>query len=108
MPLRRDKLIVVDLELTCWEGNPPAGQEHGTIEFGICLLDLKSYEVQAGRSTLVRPKPSRVSFYCTELTSLTQQQLAREGLRFPAALESVQGLYHGKERASTSWGNYDR
>lgn len=108
MSLRRDKLIVVDLELTCWEGKPPAGQENEIIEIGICLLDLKTFDVQEGRSILVRPERSRVSFYCTELTTLTQEQLDREGLHFREALEIVQGLYQGKERAWTSWGNYDR
>jgi inhibitor of KinA sporulation pathway (predicted exonuclease) len=108
MPIRRDKLVVVDLELTCWEGNPPAGQQNEIIEIGICLLDLKTLDVAEGRSILVRPERSRVSFYCTELTTLTQERLDHEGLRFHEAVEIVKALYGSKDRAWTSWGNYDR
>ena len=41
MSIRKDKLLVVDLEATCWEGyNAPAGQKNEILEIGVCLLDL--------------------------------------------------------------------
>ena len=32
-----DKILVVDIEATCWEGKPPAGEQNEIIEVGICL-----------------------------------------------------------------------
>ena len=45
-----DQILVIDLEATCWEGEPPEGQEHETIEMGICILD-----VATGRRLDKRP-----------------------------------------------------
>lgn len=109
MTIRRDHLVVVDVESTCWEGGrAPAGQQSEIIEIGICLLNLKTFERSEGRSILVRPEQSRVSFYCTELTTLTQDVLMREGYPFREACEIIRGLYLTRERPWASWGNYDR
>jgi len=126
-----DSILVVDVESTCWEGQPPclcrppvpcsarlratrgqarrtgvpvhlngpararavharAGGQHGRqaagedneiIEIGLCVLDIACLcRVRHGRqatgerkdrdSILVRPERSRVSEYCTKLTTL--------------------------------------
>jgi inhibitor of KinA sporulation pathway (predicted exonuclease) len=109
MPIRRDKLVVVDVEATCWENEQaPPGQKPEIIEIGICMLDLKTFERYDGRSLLVRPEKSSVSLYCTELTTLTYEQLKTEGMRFGEACDIVRGLYDSRDRAWTSWGNFDR
>lgn len=109
MSTRRDHLVVVDVESTCWEGGrAPSGQQSEIIEIGICLLNLKTFEVSDGRSILVRPEKSRVGFYCTELTTLTQEILMREGYAFREACEIIRGLYLTRDRAWASWGNYDK
>ena len=33
-----NKIIIIDLEATCWEGIPPKGEVSEIIEIGICLL----------------------------------------------------------------------
>jgi inhibitor of KinA sporulation pathway (predicted exonuclease) len=44
------------------------------IEIGFCIADVQRRECIAGESLLVRPPHSRVSTYCTQLTTLTQAQ----------------------------------
>ena len=35
-----NKIIIIDLEATCWEGIPPKGEVSEIIEIGICLPSL--------------------------------------------------------------------
>ena len=78
MARKLDVIIVVDLEATCWEGDPPPGQEKEIIEIGVCTLDIASGTRSDKQSILVRPETSWVSEFCTRLTTLTQEQIDRE------------------------------
>ena len=40
MARKLDRILVVDVEATCWEGNPPPGQTSEIIEIGLCVLDV--------------------------------------------------------------------
>lgn len=71
MAKKLDQIIVVDLEATCWEGNPPPGEEQEIIEIGVCALDIASGKRSRKRSLLIRPERSTVSHFCTQLTTLT-------------------------------------
>lgn len=105
--IRRDALVVVDVEATCWEGKTPPGQQGEIIEIGVCLLDLESLEASAPRGILVRPERSKVSAFCTRLTSLTQD-MVNGGLWFAEACELLTAEYGTQTRLWSSWGNYDR
>ena len=72
MARKLDRILVVDVESTCWEGEPPAGQMSEIIEIGLCMVDVAALERVERRSILVRPACSTVSAYCTQLTTLTQ------------------------------------
>lgn len=106
---RLDQIVVIDLEATCWEGNkPPAGQEREIIEIGLCMLDVISGERLEKRSILVKPERSSVSEFCTQLTTLTQEQLMREGVSFKKACSILKKEYLTEERLWASYGDYDR
>ena len=107
MPKILDKIIVIDLEATCWEGDPPPGQESEIIEIGLCLLDVATGERSAPRAILVKPQRSTLSQYCTKLTTLTPEMLA-DGLSFPDACSLLQDDYHSRQRTWASYGDYDR
>jgi inhibitor of KinA sporulation pathway (predicted exonuclease) len=102
-----DKLPIIDLEATCWEGQPPAGQKMEIIEIGICLLDLDTFEITDKRSILVKPTLSTVSKYCTDLTGHTQEHLDANGITFPEACQILRTDYQTKKRAWASFGRYD-
>ena len=104
---RLDCIIVVDVEATCWEGDPPAGQVSESIEIGVCLLDVASGKRKERTSHLVRPERSTVSEYCTRLTTLTQEQVDH-GVSFAEACEMLRRRYRAKERVWASYGDYDR
>lgn len=107
MAKKLDKILVIDIEATCWEGNPPAGQENEIIEIGICTIDVASGERGEKRSILVKPERSQVSEFCTQLTTLSQEQVD-QGLDFASACSILQKEYFSKERVWASYGDYDR
>ena len=102
-----DRINVVDLESTCWEGEPPQDQFSEIIEIGICTLDVTSGEILERESILVRPKYSRVSEFCTHLTTITQQ-MVDGGISFLEACEILQNKYSSRLRVWASYGDYDR
>lgn len=102
-----DQIVVIDIEATCWEGPPPAGEVREIIEVGICPLDLRALERGERESVLVRAERSRVSAFCTTLTTLTPEQVAG-GVSFAEACALLVGKYATRERAWASWGDFDR
>lgn len=106
MPL--DKIVVVDLEATCWKGYPPKGQKPQIIEVGVCLLDIKTHEISKKRGILVKPSKSRVSEFCTELTTITQDMLDEEGVTLKEACSILFNEYNTSKRVWASFGDYDR
>jgi inhibitor of KinA sporulation pathway (predicted exonuclease) len=102
-----DQIIIVDLEATCWEGSPPSGEWAEIIEIGVCTLDIATGERREKESILVKPQHSRVSEYCTHLTTLTQSML-ENGLTLAEACQHLQTHYNSRRRVWASYGDYDR
>lgn len=102
-----DKIVVVDIEATCWKEEPPAGQESDIIEIGVVTLDVRQLHLDAKRSILVKPSRSTVSAFCTQLTSLTQEQV-QKGVPFSEACSLISYEYESKDRLWASYGDYDR
>lgn len=107
MPKRLDEILVVDVESTCWDGEPPAGQSSEIIEIGLCPLDVASLRPQSKRSVLIHPQFSTVSDFCTQLTTLKPQDL-EGGIAFSDAVRLLKKEYFSQQRLWASWGDYDR
>lgn len=107
MARKLDQIIVVDLEATCWSGEPPIGEESEIIEIGLCIFDVASEERLDNRALLVKPQRSKVSLYCEELTTLTQSQVDT-GSSFEEACRILMQGYDGRNRTWASYGDYDR
>jgi inhibitor of KinA sporulation pathway (predicted exonuclease) len=58
-------------------------------------------------SILVKPEHSKVSQFCTELTTLTQAQV-EQGITFTEACLILKKKYLSKERIWASYGDYNR
>jgi len=109
MVIRKDKIIVVDLEATCWEGyDAPDGQENEIIEIGVCLLDVQDNTISDKRSIIVKPTHSTISPFCTQLTTITQEQVDRDGIAFADASMILEKEYDSRNRLWASWGGWDR
>lgn len=107
MAKRIDEVLVVDIESTCWDGQPPQGQVSDIIEIGLCRLDVASGERLEQRSLLVRPDRSTVSDFCTNLTTITPEMLA-DAIPFSTACSILRKEYDSRDRVWASYGDYDR
>jgi inhibitor of KinA sporulation pathway (predicted exonuclease) len=99
---------VIDLEATCWDGQPPTGEQSEIIEIGIVEVDLERGDRLSRRSILVQPNTSRVSEFCTTLTGHTQKSIDQNGIPFEAACKILLEDYKLRQRVMVSWGDYDR
>lgn len=107
MENRLDKILVIDVEATCWSGEPPPGERSEIIEIGICLLDVDTAERASRASLIVRPEHSTVSEYCRALTTLSQEDVDA-GMSLREACRQLREEYHSAERLWASYGDYDR
>ena len=102
-----NKFNIIDIECTCWRGDPPNGQRAEIIEVGIVSLDLEKDRFLTASSHLVRPSKSEVSKYCEDLTGITSEMLREEGLQFANVLQALQALCEIHKRPWGSWGKFD-
>ena len=109
MAIRRDKIIVVDIEATCWDVEPPPdGQLNEIMEVGLCIFDVEANQIEGKRSILVKPLASEISPFCTKLTSLTPELVAKQGIGFAEACRILVAEYDARKYLWMSWGGYDR
>ena len=99
-------MLIVDLEATCWKGYPPKSQTSEIIEIGVCELNLSTLDISNKVSFLVKPLRSKISKYCTELTSITQE-MVDESPTYIQAVEMLHQAFKPKKRMWGSWGQYD-
>lgn len=102
-----DRIVVVDVESTCWEGAPPAGQVSEIIEIGVATVDVSSLRRVERRSILVRPVRSEISEFCSRLTTLTPGHVAA-AKSLADAVKVLRQEFKSQERLWASWGDYDR
>lgn len=104
--MRYDKIIVIDIESTCWKENT-SKELNEIIEIGICPIETKSGKVLEPKSIIVRPTYSTVSEFCTSLTTLTQEDVDN-GISFSDACSILVNKYDTKRYTWASYGFYDR
>lgn len=102
-----DKIIIIDLEATCWQSQVPQGQENEIIEIGLAVLDSQTGEITKNQGILIKPQRSSVSSFCTELTTITQDLLDKNGVSFEEAIEKLVDEYNPDLYTWASYGQYD-
>lgn len=100
-------LNVIDVEATCWDGQPPPGSVNEIIEIGLTVVDVAARRRVSRHRILVRPSRSRVSPFCTELTGLTQAEVD-QGVSYAEACRILVDDHAAADRPWASWGDYDR
>lgn len=112
---KHNKLLVFDLELTCWERiredgsidkSPPEGMENEIIQFGYVVINLAERRIEDKGEWLIKPKKSTISPFCKELTGISQEMIDNEAIsfeRFRKELEKKGYL----SIPTTSWGYGD-
>lgn len=106
MNMKFDRIIVVDIESTCWE-EPQTENMSEIIEIGISQVDTKSGDVLDTRDIIVKPENSKVSEFCTKLTTLTQNDVD-SGISFSDACDILIKECDSKRYVWASYGFYDK
>lgn len=100
--------IIFDLEATCW-ANPRPNAIQEIIEIGAYKLNQYG-EVEDTFCRFVQPvKNPYLSFFCTELTTIQQKDVAR-AYKFPKVVEDFQewiGVFDDEDYLLCSWGDFD-
>jgi inhibitor of KinA sporulation pathway (predicted exonuclease) len=65
-----NRILFVDVELTCWEGAPPAGELPEVIAIGIVDLKTDDLDIRREKLFLVRPQVSAISPFCSTFTGI--------------------------------------
>ena len=100
---------IVDVESTCWrEKTPPRGQISEIIEIGIAVVEVATKQIVETESILVKPMRSSVSSFCTELTTITQEMVDKDGIPLNTAIGALMHRFKSRDRVWASWGDYDR
>lgn len=102
-----DKIIIIDLEATCWQGTVPQGQQNEIIEIGLAVLDTETGVISKNKGILIKPQRSAVSSFCTELTTITQDLLDKNGVSFEDAVNQLIDEYNPDLYTWASYGQYD-
>jgi inhibitor of KinA sporulation pathway (predicted exonuclease) len=104
-----NQLLVVDIESTCWESPSaqPRSETSEIIEIGVSLVDTDNLKILANESILVKPQSSKVSKFCTQLTTLTQE-MVDGGITYQDACAKLERDYKSYNKTLVSWGDYDR
>lgn len=102
-------VLVIDVESTCWEMPEPQPRDEISeiIEIGIAVVNIDLLEIISNSSILIKPQNSKISKFCTQLTTLTQEQVDK-GITFQEALQKLIKEFKSNNRTFVSWGDYDR
>lgn len=102
--LRLDRLLFVDLELTCWEGKPPPGEHGEIIEIGLAEVDAVALTITRSGRYIVRPRTSAISDFCADLTGITQADVKRYGRPLREVFASLRKDWGPARKAWYAWG----
>lgn len=103
--VRKDKVLVIDFEMTCWEGEPPVGQQPEIIEIGIVEIDIDALSILRSHSYLVKPELSDVSDYCEALTGHSGRKLKKQGQPLQQIASQLQKKWGTASKAWIAWGS---
>lgn len=104
-------ILFVDTEATCWDTATHSRQyqrdNRELIEIAVVKVNRVTGEVVDQVSYLVKPINSEITPYCTKLTSITPEMVAKDGMDFRVAMKKI-GLRFGTHCPWFSWGAFDK
>jgi len=104
MTLETGRALYLDLELTCWEGNPPDGMKPEIIQIGVVEADTRDLKITRKANYYVKPVRATVSPFCTELTGIAPADIKRHGRSYSEVLNSIEKKF-GIKKPVFTWGN---
>jgi inhibitor of KinA sporulation pathway (predicted exonuclease) len=109
MRISNDYYLIVDVEATCSDVGAVPRHEMEIIEIGAVMQSSRTFEIDSEFRTFIRPVRHPVlTEFCTELTGITQSDVAAAS-PFGEALEAMkEWMYSFEDSLFCSWGDYDR
>ena len=102
------EVVVIDLEATCWNtAEEKAANTSEIIEIGVCVLNVLTGEITKPAGLIIKPRQSRISPFCEELTTITQE-MVDGGMSFEDGLAILKADYGVGNRMMAAYGNYDK
>ena len=98
------KVLIVDLEATCWEDKEFQDKNSEVLEIGVVCLDLVTGTIIDKEYYLIKTK-SEISPYCTKLTGITQELVDNEGITLQKASKLIRTRFKTKNIAWGGWGD---
>lgn len=115
------KMLVIDVEATCWKDRPPnmfeaSKRQNEIIEIGITPIDITQTDqwgnivprLETSEAIIVLPTTTEISEFCTELTTLTPEFVKIHGMPFGDAIHKLRSKYRSDINLWASYGDYDR
>lgn len=104
-----NNVLVVDVESTCWESYnfQPTSEKSEIIEIGVTEVNINKLTIIRNESILIRPQQSKISSFCTQLTSITPKMVENKYL-FHEACNILEKDYKSNNKTMVSWGDYDK
>jgi inhibitor of KinA sporulation pathway (predicted exonuclease) len=104
MPLRKDRTLYLDLELTCDDGLLDPQHVPDIIQIGIVEVDTQALEITREANYYVKTvRP--ITAYCTNLTGITPELLKREGRPTLEVLNSLKKKFGPANKVTYAWGD---
>ena len=103
-----DKIVVVDIEATCWDGEEKKIKKNEIIEVGVCDLNIKTLNIELLESFFVKPVLHEISGFCTSLTGITTSDIDAYGLTLPIVANLLKTNHKTRDRIWASYGDWDR
>lgn len=111
-------LFIIDLESTCYEDErrsqkfkhekKPKNFFSEIIEFGIVVLDTKSFTIKEEYQSFVKPILfPKLSDFCIDLTTITQEEVDK-AKTLAEVIKEVKQVYQKYDCVFASWGHYDK
>ena len=110
-----DSLLVSDIEATCWDVNDfDTPEEHRIfqnknreiIEFGAVKVDLLSRSIVDQFTYFIKPQKSKISSFCTGLTSITQEDVDN-GITLQQLSKKLRKEHGSLNMTFCAWGAFD-
>ena len=101
---RYNRMLFVDVELTCWEGAPPDGETPELIAFGIVALKTDELAIRREKMFFVRPQLSTISPFCSTLTGITPKE-AEAAPPLPEVVRTIRKTFGQSDWCA--WGRDD-
>lgn len=108
MNLNLRKILVIDVEATCWRDEEKHKYTSDIIQIGLSIIDTETLTIDKKPSIYVIPTQSEISQFCYDLTGINKRIIDEKGITFAEACKFLMEEYKSKNFVWSAVGEYDR